>query len=120
MQIDEAYLCPFRSHWDTLAQARKLFNNYDACGFFLCSVPTVGQKEREPNITGLLKQLQRLRIQRGNIDATHRDRGEGLKESSWFAFQCFVREMNVGLTKLHTVSEFSCMIQELFLVMLYV
>lgn len=78
------------------------------------------QKEREPNITSLLKQLQRLRSQQGNIDATHRDRGEGMKENSWFAFQFFVREMNVGHKKLHTVSEFSCMIQELFLVMPYV
>lgn len=111
---------PFRGHWDTPARALNLFNNYDASGLFLCSVPTVGQKEREPNITSLLKQLQRLRSQWGNIDATHRDRGEGMKENSWFAFQCFVRETNVGHKKLHTVSEFSCMIQELFLVMPYV
>lgn len=82
MQINEAHLCPFRSHWDTLAQALKLFSNYDASGLFLCSVPTMGQKERELNITSLLKQLQRLRIRWGNIHATQRDGGEGIKENS--------------------------------------
>lgn len=78
-------------------------------GFFLCSVPTKGQKERAPDIISLLKQLQRPTVQWGNIDATHRDRGEGLEENSWFAFQSFVREINVGHTKLHTAPEFSCM-----------
>lgn len=105
MQINEAHLCPFRIHCDTLGhtQALKLFNNYDASRLFLCSVSTMGQKKKVPNIATLLKQLQRLRIWWENTDATQRDRGKGIKENFWFAFQCFIREMNVGHTKLHSV-----------------